>query len=74
MLKDEEKEKAFNFQQLIYFWYIDLVYLATWVSDTSDPNATWVCHERRECDTSETQATRVNNFDFDNNTSENVSS
>ena len=29
-------------------------------------------HERHECDTNDTSETQVKNFDFDNNTSENV--
>ena len=36
-------------------------------SDTSDTIATWV---PRECHTNDASATRVKNFDFDNDTSE----
>ena len=37
--------------------------------DTSATRATGV---RRECNTNDTSATRVKNFDFDNDTSENI--
>ena len=38
-------------------------------SDTSDTNVTQLRHEWHECDTS---ATRTINFDFDNDTSQNI--
>ena len=67
----------------------DLVYFTTQVRDTSDKSLTRVIrvrHKQHECNTSETQetrvqhecytndasATRVRNFDFDNDTSENI--
>ena len=47
----------------------DLVYFTTQVPDTSDTNVTLVWHEFNINDTS---ATQVRNFDFDNDTSENI--
>ena len=38
----------------------------------SDTSATRVRHERHECSTKVTSATQVKNFDFDNETSENI--
>ena len=43
--------------------------------DTSDMSATRVRHEQHECNTSDTKntsATRAKNFDFANDTSENI--
>ena len=41
-------------------------------SDTSAALATRVRHERHECYTNDTSATRVKNFDFDNDTGKNI--
>ena len=48
---------------------MDLVYFTTRVPDTSNTSATGLRHE---CYTKNTSATRVENFDFDNDTSENI--
>ena len=64
----------------------DLVYFTTRLPETSDTSATQVQHERHECDmsatwmtrvrhewhTNDTSATGVKNFDFHNNTIENI--
>ena len=49
-----------------------LVYFLTRVPEMSDTSATRVRHERHECSTKVTSATQVKNFDFDNETSENI--
>ena len=69
-----------------YVKSFDLVYFTTRVSDVSDTSATQVQHERHECtksekratraqhecDTKDTSTTRRENFDFDNETRENM--
>ena len=47
----------------------DLVYFTTRVPDTSNTSATQVRHE---CYTNDTSPTQWINFDFDNDTSENI--
>ena len=49
--------------------FLDLVQFTTRVPDTSDKIATRVRHE---CYTNNTSATRVKNFDFDNDTTKNI--
>ena len=55
-------------------WVI-VVYFTTPVPDTRNTSVTQLIHEqheRHECYTNDTCATRVKNFDFDNDTSENI--